>query len=135
MRARISTSGLKAGWVATSRMRSPFMWTSRPSRIDSRYSLPVLSIDAVSSIGGNAPKIPVAIDERGGFATSGIADMAKKDAMGAGVKGAFQRAFENRGRSRQDRLAVAAIMPLMLGEIEGPADPRPTGKSFSDGAA
>ena len=42
MRARMSTIGLKAGWVVTSGTRSPSIHTSRPSRIDSRYSSPVL---------------------------------------------------------------------------------------------
>ena len=42
MRARTSTIGLKAGWVVTSATRSPSIHTWRPSRIDSRYSAPVL---------------------------------------------------------------------------------------------
>src|SRR5215217_2522961 len=41
MRARTSTTGLKAGWTVTSATRSPSIQTSRPSRIDSRYSAPV----------------------------------------------------------------------------------------------
>src|SRR3954451_7298406 len=41
MRARASTSGLKAGWAVTSVIRSPFIQTSRPSRIDARYSSPL----------------------------------------------------------------------------------------------
>src|SRR5215218_5903430 len=41
MRPRTSTMGLNAGWVVTSATRSPSIQTSRPSRIDSRYSSPV----------------------------------------------------------------------------------------------
>src|SRR4029079_3858075 len=41
IRARASTSGLKAGWAVTSVIRSPFIQTSRPSWIDARYSSPL----------------------------------------------------------------------------------------------
>src|SRR4051812_1855684 len=44
MRARISTIGLKAGWVVTSFTRSPLIQTWRPSFRLSRYCAPVLSI-------------------------------------------------------------------------------------------
>ena len=47
MRARTSTIGLKAGWVVTSDTRSPSIHTSRPSRIDSRYSSPVLIMPCI----------------------------------------------------------------------------------------
>src|SRR5215831_11431853 len=53
MRARTSTIGLNAGWVVTSSTRSPSIQTSRPSRIDSRYSSPVLII------GNSAPSSSV----------------------------------------------------------------------------
>src|SRR5215210_1086982 len=43
MRARMSTIGLRAGCVVTSSTRSPSIHTSRPSRIESRYSSPLRS--------------------------------------------------------------------------------------------
>src|SRR5215216_986361 len=48
MRARTSTIGLNAGCVVTSATRSPSIQTSRPSRMDSRYS-PPLRITVASS--------------------------------------------------------------------------------------
>ena len=47
MRARMSTIGLNAGWVVTSGTRSPSIHTSRPSRIESRYSSPVLIMPCI----------------------------------------------------------------------------------------
>src|ERR1700722_11242460 len=41
MRARISISGLNIGCCARSRTRSPFTYTSRLSRMESRYCVPV----------------------------------------------------------------------------------------------
>src|SRR6516165_4186166 len=41
MRAFRSTTGLKAGWIVTSRTRSPSTQISRPSRSPARYSFPL----------------------------------------------------------------------------------------------
>src|SRR4051812_5173024 len=49
MRARTSTIGLNAGCVVTSVTRSPSIQTSRPSRMDSRYSFPVRITAGASS--------------------------------------------------------------------------------------
>ena len=56
MRARASTIGLNAGWTVTSSTRSPSIQTSRPSRIDSRYSSPVRIMPAVNRPPGVAVK-------------------------------------------------------------------------------
>ena len=48
---RISTSGANAGCAVTSSTRSPSIQTSRPSRIDSRYSSPVRIIRGSSMVG------------------------------------------------------------------------------------
>src|SRR5262245_25571525 len=88
----------------------------------------------VSSIGGDAPEISVVIDERRSFTTMRGTDATKKDAMRAGIEGILECTFEDGRCFGKDRLAMAAVMPVMRRKIEGLSCLWAASKSFSDGA-